>query len=193
MPVGFRLPEHQGYVGKRLAEIAALRGQEWVDTLLDLIAAERQRIFTIYFEIQADNLPLQLRQPWIKISTDAGGLDPARVKARGPVHPRAYGTYPRVLGKYVREDGVIPLEDAIRKMTSAVAARLNLKGRGLLQPDCFADVVIFDPAIVGDRATFDEPHQLSVGVRDVWVNGVRVLQQGDHTGKTPGRFVVPGR
>jgi dihydroorotase/N-acyl-D-amino-acid deacylase len=167
MPVGFRLPEHKGYVGKRLS--------------------------TIYFEINGENLPLQLRQPWIKISTDAGGLDPARVKERGPVHPRAYGTYPRVLAKYVREERVIPLEDAIRKMTSAVAARLNLQGRGLLQPGCFADVVVFDPATIADRATFDEPHQLSTGVRDVWVNGVRVLDNGEHTGATPGRFVAPGR
>ena len=192
MPIGFRQEEHRQYVGKRLAEIAALRDQDWVDCLLDLIAAERQNISTIYFEMLEENLPLQLRQPWIKISTDAGGLDPAWAAKRGPVHPRAYGTYPRVLGRYVREQQILPLEDAIRKMTSSVAARLNLKGRGLLQPRAFADVVIFDPETIGDRATFEEPHQLSVGVRDVWVNGVRVLNNAEHTGATPGRFVRPG-
>ena len=193
MPIGFRHEEHRPYVGQRLSQIAAARGQEWVDTLLDLILAERQHIATIYFEMLEENLPLQLRQPWIKISTDAGGLDPAWAGERGPVHPRAYGTYPRVLGKYVREEQILPLEDAIRKMTSAVAARLNLKGRGHLQPGAFADVVVFDPQTIGDRATFEAPHQLSVGVRDVWVNGGRVLRDGTHTGETPGRFVAPGR
>jgi dihydroorotase/N-acyl-D-amino-acid deacylase len=193
MPIGFRKDEHKPYVGKRLREIAAARGQEWVDTLLDLIAAERQNIATIYFEMNEENLPLQLRQPWIKISTDAGGLDPAWAAERGPVHPRAYGTYPRVLGRYVREQGVLPIEDAVRKMTSSVASRLNLKDRGLLKPGAFADVVVFDPETIGDRATFEQPHQLSVGVRDVWVNGTRVLLDGKHAGATPGRFVAPGR
>jgi dihydroorotase/N-acyl-D-amino-acid deacylase len=192
MPIGFRKDGHKPYVGKRLAEIAALRDQEWVDCLLDLIAAERQNISTIYFEMLEENIPLQLRQPWIKVSTDAGGLDPAWASERGPVHPRAYGTYPRVLGRYVREQQALPLEDAIRKMTSSVAARLNLKGRGLLQPGAFADIVLFDPGTIGDRATFEQPHQLSVGVRDVWVNGVRVLNNAEHTGATPGRFVRPG-
>jgi dihydroorotase/N-acyl-D-amino-acid deacylase len=110
------------------------------------------------------------------------------------VHPRAYGTYPRVLGKYVRDEGVLPLEDAIRKMTSAVADRLGLRDRGQVRPGMFADLVVFDPATVGDRATFDAPHRLSVGVRDVWVNGQRVLEAGRHTGALPGRPVYgPGR
>jgi N-acyl-D-amino-acid deacylase len=132
---------------------------------------------------------LQLKQPWIKISTDAGGVDPAWAAERGPTHPRAYGTYPRVLGKYVREGGVLTLEDAVRKMTSAVADRLSLRDRGLLRTGHYADVVIFDPATIADRATFAEPHQLSTGVRDVWVNGIRVLNNGTHTGATPGQFV----
>ena len=121
------------------------------------------------------------------------GLDPAWAAIQGPTHPRAYGTYPRVLGKYVREEKVIPLEDAIRKMTSSVADRLGLRDRGLLRAGMFADVVVFDPETIGDRATFEEPHQLSVGVRDVWVNGTRVLQDGEHTGAMPGRFVAPWR
>ena len=191
MPIGFRLPAHQPYVGKRLAEIAAARGQEWIDAAIELLLAERQSISTIYFKMSEENVRLQLQQPWIKISTDAGGVDPAWAKARGPVHPRGYGTYPRVLGKYVREERVIPLEDAIRKMTSAVAERLSLRNRGLLHKGYFADVVIFDPATVSDRATFAEPHQLSQGVRDVWVNGERVLQNGQHTGALPGVVVSP--
>jgi dihydroorotase/N-acyl-D-amino-acid deacylase len=194
MPVGFYKPENQPYVGRRLAAIAAERGQDWVDAAMDLLLSEEQRIGTIYFSMNEENLKLQLRQPWIKISTDAGGYDPAWGKAWGPIHPRGYGTYPRVLGKFVREEGVIPLEDAVRKMTSSVADRLSLRDRGLLRTGMLADVVIFDPATISDRATFEEPHQLSVGVRDVWVNGVRVLKDNEHTGAKPGRIVDgPGR
>jgi len=194
MPVGFEKPENKQYAGKRLSEIAAMRGQVWVDAVIDLLISEEQRPFTIYFKMSEENIRLQLRQPWNKISTDAWGIDPLWAAEDGLTHPRAYGTYPRVLGKYVREEGVIPLEEAIRKMTSAVAARLSLRERGLLQRSHFADVVIFDPETIGDRATFEEPHQLSVGVRDVWINGVRVLRNAEHTGATPGRVVDgPGR
>jgi dihydroorotase/N-acyl-D-amino-acid deacylase len=191
--VGLRQPENQPFVGRTLAEIAAAKGQEWPDTLMDLVLAEGPWSSAIYFMMTEDNLKLQLQQPWIKVSTDAGGLDPAR---RGGVlvHPRAYGTYPRVLAKYVREEGVITLEHAIRIMTSAVADRLGLHDRGQVRPGMHADVVIFDPATVSDRATFTEPHQLSVGIRDVWVNGQRVLANGEHTGALPGHPVYgPGR
>lgn len=194
MPVGFYKPENQPYVGKRLAEIAAMRGQDWVDAAMDLLISEGQRIGTIYFTMNEENVRLQLQQPWIKISTDAGGYDPAWGKEFGPVHPRGYGTYPRVLGKYVREEGIITLEDAVRKMTSSVADRLGLRDRGLLREGMLADVVIFDPATVSDRATFADSHQLSVGIRDVWVNGTRVLKNNEHTGAKPGRIVDgPGR
>jgi N-acyl-D-amino-acid deacylase len=192
MPIGFKKPENQQYVGKRLSEIAAMRGQEWVDAARDLFLAEEQRISTIYFMMSEENVKLQLQQPWMKISTDAGGFDPAWAKPEGPYHPRAYGTYVRVLGKYVREEGVITLEDAVRKMSSAVADRLGLRDRGLLRVGAFADVVLFDPATVADKATFEDPHQLAVGVRDVWVNGVRAFANGTHTGATPGRIVGGG-
>ncbi len=190
MPIGFQKPEHQEYVGKRLAEIAEMRGQHWLDAALDLLLAERQRISTIYFSMDETNVRMQLGLPWIKIATDAGGYDPVWAVARGPVHPRSYGTYPRVLGRYVREEHALTLEDAVRKMSSAVAERLGLRDRGMLRAGCFADVVVFDPTTITDRATFEAPHQLSSGVRDVWVNGVRVLADGAHTGATPGRFVT---
>jgi N-acyl-D-amino-acid deacylase len=190
MPIGFRLPEHQAYVGRRLAEIAELRSQHWVDAALDLLAAEGQRISTIYFSMDEANVRMQLGLPWIKIATDAGGHDPAWAAALGPVHPRAYGSYPRVLGRYVRDERVLSLEDAVRKMTSAVSDRLGLRERGLLRVGCYADVVVFDPATIADQATFEAPHQLATGVRDVWVNGKRVLLSGQHTGATPGRFVT---
>jgi N-acyl-D-amino-acid deacylase len=141
-----------------------------------------------------ENLKRQLQQPWIMLGTDAGGLDPEWAAPVGPYHPRAYGTYTRVLGKYVREEEVIPLEDAVRKMSGAVASRLGLQERGRLHVGCYADVVVFDPETVGDRATFENPHQLSVGVRDVWINGSRVLENGVHTGAKPGKIVNgPGR
>ncbi len=111
-----------------------------------------------------------------------------------PTHPRAYGTFTRVLGKYVREEGVLQLEDAIRKMTSSVADRLSVRDRGVLRTDAYADVVVFDPDTVADLATFENPHQLSIGIRDVWVNGTRVVADGKHTNAMPGRIVDgPGR
>jgi N-acyl-D-amino-acid deacylase len=190
MPVGFEQPENLQYAGKRLSEIASMRGQDWLDAVITLLLAERQRIFTIYFGIDESNLALTLQQPWVKISTDAGGMDPAWAKDLGPTHPRAYGTYPRVLAKYVREGKLLTLEDAIRKMSGSVAARLGLCDRGLLRPGCYADVVIFDAESIADHATFEDPHQLSTGIRDVWVNGVRVVRDGQHTGATPGRVVT---
>ena len=191
MPIGFKRPQNQQYVGLKLSEISRMRGQDWFDTVCDLVLSERQSISTIYFSMTEDNLRLQLQQPWIKISTDAGGYDPLWGKPFGPVHPRGYGTYPRVLGRFVREQGVITLEDAVRKMTSAVADRLGLRRRGLLREGMLADVVVFDPESITDHATFEEPHQLSEGVRHVWVNGTQVVRDGVHTGATPGRFVRP--
>ncbi len=191
--VGLRKPENKMYAGKRLSEIATMRGQHWTETVMDLVLSEGPWIHTMYFMMSEDNLKLQLQQPWIKISTDAGGYDPDTPDL--PLtHPRAYGTYTRVLGKYVREEQVIPLEDAIRKMTSSVATRLGLRYRGLLSEGYYADVVIFDPQTVSDRATFTHPHQTSIGIREVWVNGQRVLADGHHTGKFPGQPVYgPGR
>jgi N-acyl-D-amino-acid deacylase len=189
MPVGFEQPELRRFNGMRLTDIAAEWGKDWIDTACDLLVAEQQLIGTIYFSMSEENLKLQLLQPWIKISTDAGGLDPAWAADSGPTHPRAYGTYTRVLGKYVREEGVLTVEDAIRKMTSSVADRLGLRDRGILRTGAYADIVVFDPATVTDRATFEQSHELSTGIRDVWVNGTRVLRDGEHTGATPGQFV----
>lgn len=180
-------PENRAYAGKRLAGIMAARGKDWIETAMDLISSEGTRVETIYFLMSEENIALQLRQPWMKFGTDAGGIDPAA--AKDLAHPRAYGNFTRVLGKYVRDERVIPLEDAIRKMTSAAARRLSLTDRGELREGAFADIVIFDPQTVADRATFENPHQTSVGVRDVFVNGVAVLRNGTHTGEKPGRIV----
>ncbi len=191
MPIGFQKEENKPYVGRRLSEIAQERGQDWFDAVCDLLLSERQRISTIYFSMSEENVAMQLGLPWIKVSTDAGGHDPAWARAYGPVHPRGYGSYPRVLGKYVREEKRLSLEEAVNKMSGAVAARLSLSDRGLLVCGLQADVVLFDEHTIGDRATFEDPHQLSVGVHDVWVNGIRVVRDGAHTGATPGQVVRP--
>lgn len=185
--VGLRKPEHQKYVSKRLSEVAAAMGKPWPEAVLELLVAERQRIATIYFMLSEENLELQMKQPWIKFATDAGGSNPETDKS--PVHPRTYGTFPRVLGKYTRDQSVMPMEESVRKMTSAVANRLSIMDRGLLREGLMADVVVFDPAKVIDRATFEQPHQISAGVPYVFVNGTLVVDAGKHTGALPGRVM----
>jgi dihydroorotase/N-acyl-D-amino-acid deacylase len=183
--LGLNKPENRQWIGKRLSEIAAAQSKDWIETAFDLVLSERQRVGTIYFLMDEANVKLQLQAPWMKFGTDAGGIDPD--SARGLTHPRAYGTFTRILGKYVRDEKVIPLEDAIRKMTSAVTTRLSIQDRGVLREGMFADIVVFDPNTVNDRATFEQPHQVSVGVQHVLVNGVPVLRDTRHTGAKPGR------
>jgi N-acyl-D-aspartate/D-glutamate deacylase len=187
-------PDLKQYAGRWVSDIAAERGTDWVDAVLDILMIEGHNISAIYRMMSEENLIRQLQQPWMKVSTDAGGIDPERARQLGFSHPRAYGTYTRVLGHFVRDLKALPLEDAVRKMSGAVAARLGIFDRGLIRPGQLADVVIFDPETVADKATYLDPHHLSVGVRDVWVNGGRVLRDGAHTGEKPGRRVDgPGR
>ena len=187
MVVGFTKPELKQYEGKRLSEIARLMNKDWAEVIIDLNVAEEARLGEILFLMNEDNVRSQIRQPWIKWGTDADAQDPAT--AKGMTHPRAYGDYPRLLGKYVRDEKVIPLEEAVRKASSAVATRLAIADRGLLKEGMKADIVVFDPASIADKATFEKPHQLSVGVRTVLVNGVVVVQDGAHTGAKPGQVV----
>ncbi len=175
------------YGGMRLATIADSMKTDWIEAVMNLVLTEHNRVETTYFMMDEDNVRLNLRQPWMKIGTDAGGIDPTNF--RGLVHPRALGTFPRILGHYVRDEQIMPLEEAVRKMTSATATRLSLHDRGLLKPGMYADVVIFDPRTIIDKATYEQPLQLSVGVRDVFVNGVAVLRGGVHTGAKPGQIV----
>jgi dihydroorotase/N-acyl-D-amino-acid deacylase len=188
LPLGFQKPDNLTYIGKRLSQIAEERGQDWATAAIELLLSENQRIFSVFFSMSEDNVRLGLQQPWVKMSTDAGGTDPASQTTL--THPRQYGTYPRVLGKYVREEKILRLEDAVRKMTSSVADRLRIKRRGLLREGYFADVVIFNPATVADRATFTAPHQFSVGIEHVFVNGVTVIQNGIPTNALPGRTLT---
>lgn len=185
MVADFRKPEHAKYEGKRLSEISADMAKPWAETILDLMLAEGRDLSKINFTMSEENVRMQLRYPFVVIGTDAGGVDPDSTKA--VVHPRSYGTYPRILGRYVREQRLLSLEDAIRRMTSAVAARLNLRDRGTLREGLKADLVIFDEKEVIDLATPEKPHQISRGVSQVWVNGVRVIRDGKHTNAKPGR------
>lgn len=182
-------PDNKRFEGRRLAEIAAELGVDWHEAALTLLEREGNDIFTMYLAMSEDNLRLQFAHPWIKFGTDAGGIDPETAAPKGLVHPRAYGSYPRILGRYVRERGWLTLEDAVRKASSAVADRLGLRDRGLLREGLFGDVIVFDPATVIDHATYTDPHHLSTGVRDVFVNGTAVLRDGTHTGAFPGKRV----
>ena len=185
--LGLNEPANKKYVGKRLAGIARAEGKHWLDAAMDLIVSEHKSIATVYFMMNEENVQLQLRQPWIKFGTDAEGIDPEHTSSLA--HPRAYGTFPRILGKYVRDEKVMPLEEAIRKMTSAVADRLSIRDRGLLREGFHADVVIFDADTIADRATYERPHQLSVGIKDVFVNGTKVVHEGVHSASKPGQIV----
>lgn len=182
-------PEINKYEGKFVSEVAADLGMGWAETICYLLDTNEQDIFCMYMAMSTENLELQAKQPWITFSTDAGGVDPEAAARIGLLHPRAYGTYTRVLGRFVRERGWITLEDAVRKSSSAVASRLGLLDRGLLREGQYADVIIFNPETVIDNATYTDPHHLSTGVRDVWVNGTRVLSDTVHTGAKPGKPV----
>ena len=185
----FTDPGLKKYQGWRLANVADDLGMDWHETVLHLLDTDGHNIFTMYLAMSEDNMKLQFQQEWMKFGTDAGGIDPEWAAAIGLVHPRAYGTYTRILGRYVRELGWLTLEDAVRKASSAVADRLGIRDRGLLREGMYADVIVFDPETVRENATYTDPHNLSTGVRDVFVNGTAVLRDGTHTGELAGQRV----
>jgi N-acyl-D-amino-acid deacylase len=187
MIADFRKPENAKYEGKMLSDIAAAMGKPWPEAIVELLLSEGRDLSKINFTMSEDNVRMQIQKPWVIIGTDAGGHDPDSTKA--VVHPRAYGSYPRILGRYVRDQKLFTLEEAVRKMTSAVAARLGMRDRGSLREGLYADIVVFDDQTIMDFATPEKPHQISRGVEHVFVNGVQVLRDGKHTGATPGRVV----
>jgi len=190
----FRSEKLKQYTGKTLAEVAKLRGQDPVEAIMDLVLEDRSRIGTIYFLMSEENVKKEIQQPWVSFGSDAASIAPEGVFLKSSAHPRAYGNFARLLGKYVREERVISLTEAIRRLTSLPATNLGLDHRGLLKEGMFADVVVFDPQTIADKATYDNPHQLAVGVQDVFVNGVEVLKDGEHTGAKPGRALYgPGK
>jgi N-acyl-D-amino-acid deacylase len=178
-------PANKQFAGKRLSEIAVMQNKDWRDAAMDLILSEHRRVETTYFMMSEDNVQLQLRQPWMMIGIDGSGVDPVEMKER-LIHPRVYGSFPRILGRYVRDEHILPLEDAIRKMTSAATNRLGITDRGLLREGFYADIAVFDPDTIIDKSTYENPHQLSIGVKHVFVNGVAVVRDGKVTGAAPG-------
>lgn len=186
---GFRNDALKPLTGRTLAEVARSRGKSPEETAMDLVVEDQSRVDTVYFLMSEDNVRKESALPWVAFGSDAASLSPEGVFLKSNVHPRAYGNFARVFAKYVREDHALSLEDAVRKLTSLPATNLKLDRRGLLAPGYFADIVVFDPATIQDHATYEKPHQFATGVADVFVNGVAVLRDGEHTGATPGRVV----
>lgn len=186
---GFKNEALRPLTGKRLVEVAKMRGTSPEDTVIDLIIEDGSRVNTIYFSMSEDNVRRQTALPWMTFGSDAGALAAEGLFLKTNTHPRGYGNFARLLAKYVREEKTMPLEEAVRKLTSLPAATLGITDRGSLRPGAFADVVVFDPAKVQDHATFEKPHQYSTGVSHVWVNGTQVVADGRHTGAKPGRAV----
>lgn len=180
------------YEGKKLDEVGRMRHEDPYDAAYDILIADHGATSAIYFTMSEDDVRLAMRQPWVSVGQDAGAVTPDS-SGHGRGHPRGFGTFPRILGRYVREDSVLTLEQAVRKMTSLAAQRVGLDERGVLKRGMYADVVVFDPAAIVDRATYEAPEQLSTGVRWVTVNGVLVLGEGRPTGALPGRALLgPG-
>ena len=187
--VGFKSEELKPLTGKTLAEVAEMRGTPPKETAMDLIVEDQSRIGTVYFSQSEEVLRRAIALPWVSFCSDAASLAPEGVFLKRNPHPRAYGSFARVLGKYSRDEKLLTLEEAIRKLAALPAANLKIDRRGLLREQFFADVVVFDPATIQDHATFAEPHQYATGMEHVFVNGVQVLADGEHTGATPGRVV----
>ena len=192
--VEFKSDALKPLTGKTLGDVARLRKESPEEAIMDLVLADRSRIGTIYFMMSDDNVKREIRLPWVSFASDASSIANEGVFLKSAAHPRAYGSFARVLGKYVRDEHVLTLPEAIRKLAALPATNLGLDRRGLIKPGMYADIVVFDPAAIADRATFEQPHQYAVGVRHVFVNGVQVLKDGEHTGRTPGRALWgPGR
>lgn len=187
--VGFKSEALKPLTGKTVAEVAAMRGTSPEETILDLIVEDGSRIGTVYFTQSEDIVRRVVGLPWVSFNSDEASLAPEGVFLESNPHPRAYGSFARVLGKYVREENVLTLQEAIRKLAALPAQTLRIDKRGELKAGFFADIVVFDPATIQDHATFIEPHQYSTGMVHVFVNGEQVLEDGEHTGATPGRFV----
>ena len=188
--VGFKNHDlREKYTGKTLTEVAKLMGKDLEDTAIDLVIEDGSRVQVVYFLMSEENVKKQMQLPYMSFGSDAGALASEGDFLKTMTHPRAYGNFARVLGKYVRDEKVIPLKEAIHKLTALPAANLKIKKRGKLEPGFYADIVIFDPDKIQDHATFQKPHQYATGIQYVLVNGEIVVQDGEHTGATPGRFV----
>jgi N-acyl-D-amino-acid deacylase len=176
-------------IGKTVAEVAELRASTPAETIMDLIVEDDSTVGAVFFIMSEDNVRKKLRLPWVSFGSDGESIAPEGNVLQSKTHPRSYGNFARLLGRYVRDEQLIPLEQAIHRLTALPAANLKIRERGALAEGYYADVVVFDPVTIQDHATFEEPHQLATGMAHVFVNGVQVLADGEHTGATPGRVV----
>ena len=192
--VEFKSEALKPLTGMTLADAAKTRGEDPVETIMNLVLEDRSRVGTVYFMMSEDNIRKQIRLPWVSFGSDAASMAPEPPFTRSSAHPRAYGNFARLLGRYTRDERLIPLHEAVRRLSGLPATNLELDRRGFLKEGMFADVVVFDPGTIDDRATFEKPHQYAVGMRQVFVNGTHVLKDGEHTGAKPGRALRgPGR
>jgi len=187
--VGFANDSLKRFTGKTLSEVAKIHGKSPEETAMDLVINDSTRVGTVYFMMSEENIKKQLQLPYVSFGSDAESSAPEGVFLKSSTHPRAYGNVARLLSKYIREEKVITLQEGIRRLTSLPAKNLKIKGRGQLAPGNFADIVLFDADKIQDHATFEKPLQYATGMVYVFVNGVMVLSEGEHTGATPGRAV----
>ena len=187
--LAFKQDSLKKFTGKTLAEVAKMRGRTPEETAMDLIVQDSTRIGVAYYLMNEENVKIQMSIPWVSFGSDAESCSSEGVFLKSNPHPRAYGNFTRVIGKYSRDEHILPLQQAIRKLSKLPATNLKLKRRGELKAGNFADILIFDPAKIKDNSTFENPHQYSTGMIDVFVNGVQVLKDGEHTGAKPGRFI----
>jgi N-acyl-D-aspartate/D-glutamate deacylase len=181
--------ENKPFEGKSIAEIAATRKQSPTDAVFDLLLTEEGSVPAVYFLMDEEDVRYAMKRPWVSVGSDGSAVRPDGPLGEGKPHPRWYGTFPRILGKYVREEHVLTLEEAVRKFTSLNAEKLGMTERGVLAVGKKADITLFDPERVIDRATFTDPHQYPIGIEYVIVNGVPVLERSEHTGLKPGRIL----
>ncbi len=186
---GFNNDSLKYLTGKTLGEIARMRKKSPEETVMDLVIQDGSRVGVVYFSMSEHNVKRQIALPWMSFCSDAESGGTSGVFLKSGTHPRAYGNFAKLLGIYVREEKVIPLEEAIRKLTSLPASNLKIRKRGALKKGYYADVVIFDPEKIKDNATFEKPRQYATGMLHVFVNGIQVIRNGEHTGAKPGRLV----
>ena len=187
--VAFKNPKLKYLTGKTLADVAKMRGKSPEETAIELVTEDDSRVGTIYFIMSDDNVKREVGLPWMSFGSDEGAPAPEGVFLKSRSHPRAYGNVARLLGHFVRDEHAATLEDAIHRLSWLPATNLGIRGRGALLPGYYGDVVVFDPATIQDHATYETPDQLATGVEHVFVNGVEVMKDGQHTGAKPGRLV----
>jgi N-acyl-D-amino-acid deacylase len=187
--IGFKQDSLKYLTGKRLSEIAKMRNKSPEETIVDLIIQDHSRIEVIYFLMSEENVKKEIKLPYTSLGSDEASMAPEGVFLKSSAHPRAYGTFAKILGQYARDEKLISLEDAIYKMSGLAAQQLHIEKRGTVKVGNYADVIVFDPEKINALSTYEKPHQLAVGMIDVFVNGTQVLKDGEHTGAKPGRAI----